>query len=932
MPEPSIVRRRFMIQLCCRIFAGIALACALDPLHARTLAVHADRLHSPEADARDIELRVRESSAATLDLDIGRLDAPALGIADRLTWRCAIANSTDGTRSCAGPVQLASSSGPAATLEARLLRDRVELDLSSGNALVRLQLPIAGGVATRIELARVPVAWLRGALDRAWAGAELREGTIDGDATLGAGDAITGHYAFDALTFNTADGALATEEATANGDFALDALSSAPHVRAGATFAGGRLRFGDVRIDLPSTPVALDVEVAADGNAWKIDRLSWRDPDVLAFTASATIDASGQHALHRLDVRIGHAAFPAAFDRYAHSLFVARGWPAIRAKGALSGEFAIDGAPRRVTLSFDHFGASDGKDFSIRGLDGVFDWSADGERPPQTLRWKSIKAGAAALGAGQALLRSREGVIALARSFATPFSGGTLALKKLSFDPRIERGLAAEASYAIRKIGYESADGTIAAAGIDANGDMTLGGTLEAPALSLTAMFHGGEALYGSFYVKLPASPVRASAVVRREGDRWRVASFEWNDPGVLEVDGRAEIALAAPKPVASLTLDLRRADLATAIGRYAKSWLGANGYAELSASGTLAGVLAYGADGLQRLTVDASGVDVDDGAGRFRFVGLDGGIDWRHDEPAPPTSLAWKSIELFRIPLDAARAELQSENAAITLAKPLAVGVLGGEWRIERMRLEPRSPRGERYAASFALAGIDMQRLCKALGWPSFGGSLSGGIPEIVLAGDRIELHGGLDLYLFEGYLGVSGVTLERPFGVAPSLDADIHFENFDLDELTQAFDFGGMSGKLDGNVANLRLVDWSPVAFDASLRSDKGGRMSYKAVNDLTALGGGGGLSANLQTMALKLFDTFGYRRLGIRCKLVAEVCTMGGIEPDTDSAGDSYTIVEGSGLPRIEIVGHRRRVAWPTLVERLIEATRGNGPVIE
>jgi hypothetical protein len=108
----------------------------------------------------------------------------------------------------------------------------------------------------------------------------------------------------------------------------------------------------------------------------------------------------------------------------------------------------------------------------------------------------------------------------------------------------------------------------------------------------------------------------------------------------------------------------------------------------------------------------------------------------------------------------------------------------------------------------------------------------------------------------------------------------------------------------------------------------------MSYKAVNDLTALGGGGGLSANLQTMALKLFDTFGYRRLGIRCKLVAEVCAMGGIDPPgaTDSADDSYTIVEGSGLPRIEIVGHRRRVAWPTLVERLIEATRGSGPVIE
>jgi len=263
---------------------------------------------------------------------------------------------------------------------------------------------------------------------------------------------------------------------------------------------------------------------------------------------------------------------------------------------------------------------------------------------------------------------------------------------------------------------------------------------------------------------------------------------------------------------------------------------------------------------------------------------------------------------------------------------------VLGGQVRLEKLSLQPRSPRGERYAGSFSIAAIDMAQLSAAFGWPRFGGNLSGGIPEIELSGDKIELHGGLDLYVFDGYLGVSGVTLERPFGVAPSFRADIHFENFDLEQLTSAFSFGGMSGRLNGNISELRLVDWSPVAFDSSLHADKGGRMSYKAVNDLTALGGGGGLSSSLQTMALKIFDTFGYRRLGIRCRLAGEICTMGGIESistetmEAGSGADSYTIVQGSGLPRIEIIGHRRRVKWPVLVERLVEATRGQGPVIQ
>jgi hypothetical protein len=157
-------------------------------------------------------------------------------------------------------------------------------------------------------------------------------------------------------------------------------------------------------------------------------------------------------------------------------------------------------------------------------------------------------------------------------------------------------------------------------------------------------------------------------------------------------------------------------------------------------------------------------------------------------------------------------------------------------------------------------------------------------------------------------------------------------------LQQVTSAFSFGGMSGRLSGTLAALRLVDWNPVAFDAWLRTDGGGRMSYKAVNDLTSIGGGGGLSAGLQTMALKIFDTFGYRRLGIRCLLHDEVCTMGGIEPlpaagtDVDSSGAGYTIVDGSGVPRITIVGHRRNVDWPTLVRRLREATQGQGPVVE
>ena len=48
---------------------------------------------------------------------------------------------------------------------------------------------------------------------------------------------------------------------------------------------------------------------------------------------------------------------------------------------------------------------------------------------------------------------------------------------------------------------------------------------------------------------------------------------------------------------------------------------------------------------------------------------------------------------------------------------------------------------------------------------------------------------------------------------------------------------------------------------------------------------------------------------------------------------SAGGGFIIVEGSGLPRLTVVGYNRRVDWPTLVERLAAVGTGDvKPVVE
>jgi hypothetical protein len=230
----------------------------------------------------------------------------------------------------------------------------------------------------------------------------------------------------------------------------------------------------------------------------------------------------------------------------------------------------------------------------------------------------------------------------------------------------------------------------------------------------------------------------------------------------------------------------------------------------------------------------------------------------------------------------------------------------------------------------ALALHGLDLAQLSAALDWPAFSGQLSGQLPGVRYADQVLAFDGGLSVEAFDGRIDVTEMSLERPFGVAPTMSADIAFDDLDLAPLTGAFGFGEITGRLDGHVRGLRLVDWSPVAFDADLHTDpdaKGPRrISQRAVDDLSRVGGAG-IAGGLQAQVLKVFDTFGYRRIGLRCRLANNVCRMGGV----DSSGDGYTIVEGSGLPRITVIGHQRQVDWPVLLARLKAATQGQRPVV-
>lgn len=501
-------------------------------------------------------------------------------------------------------------------------------------------------------------------------------------------------------------------------------------------------------------------------------------------------------------------------------------------------------------------------------------------------------------------------------------TGGRLDAE-LALDLR-DPGLQSSGQFTLTGVGFDTPAGTLAGQSLSGTGRFTLDTTSGPTSMDLDTSLRGGELLLGPLYAKLPNHAVQLSLHANAQNGAFELSRLRMSDADALQLDGA--MAFDAKGGLKTLKLDRLHASFPAAYQRYGQAWLATLGLRDMRIAGQLDGSVDLRADGPRSFAFTTDGLDLADADGQLAIDGLHGGLDWAIDGERPATTLGWRRLQLYRIPNGAAQAPWQSRNGTLSLQQPLQVPVLKGQLRIGELNWRPAATKGQRLETSLTLTGVDMTAFSQAMGWPAFPGTLGGAIPSLRWADDRFELQGGLSANLFGGFVDITRLSVQQPFGANPVLNGDIAMRQLDLAAITSVFDFGSITGRLDGSIDDLRLVDWSPVAFKASLLAGSGGRISQRAVNNLTTVGGGG-IAAGLQGAVLKLFKTFGYKKIGLNCTLQGTVCQMSGLE----SGADGYTIVEGSGLPRLQVIGHQTRVDWPTLVRRLHDAINGTAPEV-
>ncbi len=392
---------------------------------------------------------------------------------------------------------------------------------------------------------------------------------------------------------------------------------------------------------------------------------------------------------------------------------------------------------------------------------------------------------------------------------------------------------------------------------------------------------------------------------------------------GTLEADAQVRMS---DFNLLTLNANLPNLNLSTAYPLLFKPFLEKTAFNSADLAGRAALSVHVQNNELTSFELGLTNVDIVDRNQKFAFYKVNAHIPWSYDAPKN-ISFGYDNGTLLNLPLGKTNIEAEVNRFSLT-APSISLPILDGALNLSGVSAARIG--GQWYwHLSASLAPVSMADFSTQLKLPKMLGKASADIPLVTYSGGILTTDGSVVLNVFSGTATVTQLTMHTPLGIAPKLNADIALRNLDLGDLTRTFSFGAIEGKLDGDIEDLELQNWKPVRFDAVVQSSPGKypkKISQRAVENISALGGGGAAAA-VQRSFLRFFEQFNYGKMGLSCRLRNDICQMGGVE----STPHGYVIVKGSGIPAITVMGYNQTVGWSELLGRIKRVTDGNSKAI-
>ena len=436
------------------------------------------------------------------------------------------------------------------------------------------------------------------------------------------------------------------------------------------------------------------------------------------------------------------------------------------------------------------------------------------------------------------------------------------------------------------------------------------------------------------FLLEVPTGdePISVSGVVSLENERslLHIEQLVLDHPDVIDCVGGSEVVRGKLIEVLGVEVGCTVANTRALYETYLRPMLYGTALDELD----LAGGLEFDMDIEQGELLAGSfrffDFHIDDLKQRFGISGLDGEVAINLAEAPRYSGITWQNGHVFELPFAAGVIDFVSQRGILRTTRVDDIQVLDGAFTIDTFEIERPGKADARVAVAGQLTPITLSELAAVLGWPPLGGQISGTIPTLTYTRRAITLDGSVDVSIFDGSITVDEFSIDDLFGVVPHLYANVHVDDLDLAQLTEAASFGNIEGRLSGYISDIRLEQWKPESFDAFFASpsERRGRrrISQKAVDNLGQIGAGA--VSPLSSGWLSFIPSYSYGEIGLGCRLRNGHCLLSGIEGVGGDEAGGFTLLSPGGLlpPWIEIKGAGRIIGWESLLDGFAQITQG------
>lgn len=483
------------------------------------------------------------------------------------------------------------------------------------------------------------------------------------------------------------------------------------------------------------------------------------------------------------------------------------------------------------------------------------------------------------------------------------------------------QNLAVESNVPLKfsQINYEYSDDIIVA---DLSGELSINFNYTDQTLNLDINLISGEMLIDQLYVNFKNYPIHLSANATSNDGVNYVVDLTVSNQQSLILNATVLVDELLNWSLPYVTIDVL--DSHHFNQNILSSVLGIYGFGRTEMSGGFALHLESKSNPFDLWRINFNDFYVLNSARKVQVDALDGFINWDKIGLAEDSKINWQSLVFAGMPINAAELSFNFSNDQFKLLGAHEFSVFDGAIQLKELAVDSLFSPFVDMSLNATVLPISLKQITEKMGWPEMAGTISGDIPGMVKRGSVIEFLGALELAVFEGEMLVENLSLERLFGVAPVIAADVSFNQFNLSLLTEAFGFGQITGRLSGVVNQLRITNWKTDRLNAQVYTvkTKGVKqtISQRAIENISSLGG---IKGAISKTFLRFFDDFSYKKIKLSCKLHNSVCQIGGLK----NQNDQFVIVEGGGIPKINIVGFVRTINWEEFIDRLLNANYNN-----